>query len=86
MNENRIPVKKLRANGVVLSVWENEGAKGSFHTFTVQRVYKDSEGNWKTSATLRNSDLTVVADLCVKAFSEFCVSSWEPGGDDNIPF
>ena len=86
MSENKMPVKKFRANGVVLSVWENEGSKGPFHTFTMQRVYKDSEGNWKTSTTLRNSDLPVLADLCVKAFSEFCVTCWEPGRDDDIPF
>ena len=72
-----------------MSVWENEGSKGVFHSLTLQRNYKDSEGAWKTTTSFRTSDLPALAELCREVFCEFGVKEWSPGGDqgeDDIPF
>jgi len=87
--EKRMPVKKYRANGLVLNVWENEGNNGAYHSLTLQRNYKDSEGAWKTTTSFRMSDMPTLVELCSEAFREFGVKEWVPGSDqneDDIPF
>ncbi len=85
MSESNKPVRKYRANGVVVSVWENDGAKGNYHTFSLQRVFKDADGNWKTSPNLRASDLPTASELFRQAFLDFGIKSMGQAGDD-IPF
>jgi len=85
MSENNMPIQKYRSNGITVSVWQNEGSKGVFHTFSIQRAYKDSEGNWKRTTVFRASDLPVLAELVREAFSDFAVKSSNPANEE-IPF
>ncbi len=85
MSENKKPVSKYRANGIIVSVWENEGGKGTYHTFGLQRSYKDPDGQWKTSPSLRAGDLVIAAELLRQAFLDFGMKTVNPAGDE-FPF
>ena len=39
---------------ITAAIWRNENAEGrGFYSVTVQRSYKDAEGNWKSSDSLQ---------------------------------
>lgn len=62
------PVQKFRLGGLQLDVWENESEKGQFLTMSFQRSYKDKDGEWQHTQSLRVNDLPVLSLLCQKAF------------------
>ena len=56
------PEKKYKAGPVTATIWKNEatrkdGTKGEFYTIQLDRNYKDKEGNWKSTNSLRVNDL-----------------------------
>jgi len=52
----KAPVNKIKFGGITVDVWENQGEKAPFYTFTLQRSYK--QGNdWKNTNSLRAQDL-----------------------------
>lgn len=67
-----MPEKRFSAGGISATVWSNvgEGKNGavSFRTVSFQRTYKDKEGNWKTSSSLRIHDLPKAQVVLQKAY------------------
>lgn len=67
------PVKKFTASGIVVNVWANtaerDGKKETYHTFDISRGYKDKEGKWQNTGSLRRSDLLVASELLRQAFA-----------------
>lgn len=52
------PVKKFSAGGVQVAVWENEGKNGKqFYSVSIDRRYKDSNDQWKSTNSLKAADL-----------------------------
>jgi len=55
------PEKSFVAGGIVVSIWDNEveveGATRSFKSVSFAKRYKDKEGNWQTSSSLRLNDI-----------------------------
>ena len=55
------PEKSFVAGGIVVSVWENEvevdGNIRAFKSVSFARRYKDKEGNWQSSNSLRISEI-----------------------------
>ena len=46
---NNKPVHKLRYGNVRISAWENQSREGkTFHTFDLERSYRDKDGNWQS--------------------------------------
>jgi hypothetical protein len=61
------PVKKIKAGGIDVAVWENDGKNGKYYTTTLERSYKDGE-EWKKTNSLRTSDLPKAILALQKAY------------------
>ena len=51
------PIAKVRNGGVTASIWENEQKDFTSYSITLQRSYKDNEGDWKNVNNLRTGDV-----------------------------
>ena len=56
------PEKKFRASPVSATIWANEaktkeGETRLYRTVSLERAYKDKEGVWKSTTSLRTNDL-----------------------------
>lgn len=73
METKKGPVKKFRAGAVSATVWSNpgkpfEGMEREYNTISLERCYKDKDGAWKTTSSLRLNDLPKVAVVVNKAY------------------
>jgi len=85
MNNNK-PVKQFRAGGVSAAVWSNpsvgeDGVERQFMTVTLDRRYKDKDGNWQSSDSLRANDIPKAVLVLKKAY-DYVVT---PDESDDIP-
>ena len=59
--ETNKPVQVFRAGAVSASVWEykneKEGKTFTSHGITLQRGYKDKEGAWKNTESMKTADV-----------------------------
>jgi len=72
MNGNA-PVRKFVAGGVTVSVWENEalGKDGIVNTYpsvSLDKRYKDKDGGWKSSKSMKRDDLPKAILALQKAY------------------
>ena len=68
-----VPEKKFSTGGLNATVWQNqgknkEGLDVSYRTVTFQRRYKDKNGEWKSTSTLRINDLPKASLILEKAY------------------
>lgn len=67
------PVKKFSAGAISCSLWENQIAVGGIPTTvlkaTVERRYKDRNGEWKSSNSYSRNEIPLVIHLLQQAFS-----------------
>jgi len=71
--DKNTPEKSFRASPVSATVWANEaqgldGTPRLFRTITLERSYKDKEGSWKKSHSLRVNDLPKAVLVLEKAY------------------
>ncbi len=57
-----LPEKKYSAGAISATIWRNEGKSkdgeaSEYFSVGFDRKYKDKEGNWKTTSSLRVADL-----------------------------
>jgi len=84
------PEKKFRAGAVCATVWKNHGVKdgqiSEYSTVTFERSYKDKEGNWQTTTTLRVNDLPKAAVVLQKAYEELVLREFTDAsfGEESI--
>jgi hypothetical protein len=60
------PRKRIRVGGVTATIWEQESEKGVFFNVTIERRYRDANGNWMSSRSFGTGELLEVvkaADL-----------------------
>ena len=66
------PVKKFNADAVSVSVWENEktinGKEQVLQSISIQRAFKDKDGEWQHSSSFRKNDLPNLVLAVQKAF------------------
>ncbi len=66
------PEKKFKAGAITATVWRNETTKDgetvTYPTITFERTYKDKEGAWQTTNSLRSGDLPKAALVLNKAY------------------
>lgn len=72
MSENK-PEKKFSTGAVSATIWKNKGTSKSgepteFRTINLQRRYKDKDGEWKSTNSLRINDLPKAALVLNKAY------------------
>lgn len=69
---SRMPIKSLRAGALQVAIWENEnvidGTARKFQTASFERRYKDRNGQWQSTNSLRVNDLPKAAMLLSKAY------------------
>lgn len=62
------PAKRFRLGSITVTIWPNTDRHGrSYHTTTISRSFKDANGKWGETASLRPSDLPVVRTLTAQA-------------------
>lgn len=67
------PEKKFRAGAISATVWENtgqrkDGTTASFNTISFERGYKDKNGEWKSTSSLRIADIPKAVVVLNKAY------------------
>jgi hypothetical protein len=64
------PLKKFRAGAICATVWSNHAkeGEGEYMTVSFERGYKDKEGVWKSTSSLRANDLPRAALVLQKAY------------------
>ena len=51
------PEKTIKVGGIQLSIWSNETPKGNFQSITIDKSYKDKDGEWKRTKSFKPNDL-----------------------------
>jgi|GEM_PF-674934 len=78
MNKTNTPIKRIVAGSVSAAIWENtvniNGEGRPILKASVNRRYRDGEGQWKTSSTFSRNELPLAILALQQAF-EFIVSS-----------
>lgn len=67
------PEKKFRASPITATVWTNEGKNKEgdvrlYRTVSLERSYRDKEGAWQSTGSLRVNDLPKAVLVLNKAF------------------
>lgn len=80
--ENSLPLKKFRAGPVSATIWQNngqgkDGMPYNYSTVKLERCYKDKNGEWQNTASMRFNDLPRAALVANKAYEFLCISTGE---------
>ena len=67
---NKPPVARLRIGLINASIWERTTEKGTFHSVSFERRYRDASGNWQTTHSFDTNDLLALAILADQAQSK----------------
>ena len=67
------PVKKFKVGGIQVAIWENRvasqgGQDDVLHSVTIERRYKDEQGNWRNASSFRTGDLPKLIFALTKAY------------------
>jgi hypothetical protein len=72
-DEEMAPVKKFSAGSVSCALWENEatvnGRKMTLLKATLDRRYKDKDGQWKSSGSFGRNEIPLGVYCLIKAFA-----------------
>ncbi len=63
----RRPVHEIRLGRVKAAIFANQSDSGTWHNVVLKRLYRDSDGNWRSSDSFSRDDLLLigkVTDLC----------------------
>lgn len=70
MSTPRQPVDDIRLGGVRAAIWHNESDDGrTYHTASFSRIYRNDEGEWRSTTSFRVSDLLLLAKVADRAHS-----------------
>jgi hypothetical protein len=86
--DKNTPEKKFRASPISATIWTNEvktkeGETRLYRTVSVERTYKDKDGAWKSTTSLRTQDLPKAALVINKAY-EYITIREEGDGIEEI--
>ena len=83
------PLKKYRAGQVSAAVWENEanvnGRQVTLRKVTVERRYKDKDGNWQSSGSFGRNEIPLAVYVLGKCFSAIVEKEGTRSTDDLSP-
>ncbi len=77
-----IPEKKFRAGAISVTVWKNKGQSSSgedveYSTISIDRNYKDKNGEWKSTNSLKLNDLPKASVALQKAYEYLVLKEQE---------
>ncbi len=70
----QLPEKKFSTGAIRATIWKNNGTSKKtgepveFRTVRIDRTYRDKEGNWQTTNSLRVNDLPKASLVLQKAY------------------
>jgi len=81
MEKNK-PAKNFKAGAVRATVWSNpttndDGTEGSYNTVALERSYKDKNGAWQTTNSLRVNDVPKALLVLNKAYEFIALNEVE---------
>ena len=84
MSSNK-PVAEVRVGAVKAAIWPNQSDSGVVrYNVTFSRIYKDGEGNWKSTSSFGRDDLLVVAKVADQAHTKiFEVANGQQADQDS---
>ncbi len=89
-NEGKnIPEKKFTTGGgISATVWQNKGVGSngeqvSFRTVSFRRVYKDKDGKWQNSSSLRINDLPRASLVLQRAYEYLVLKGAHDSASDS---
>ena len=86
MNGQQTPVAKFQAGQVAAALWENQvQIKGKTVTLlkaTVQRRYKDKDGNWQSSGSFSRNEIPLAIYCLQKVFDKIIEKQKEGSNGD----
>ena len=73
MEKTNKPIKKFKAGAISATIWENQaqnkqGEEVTYNSVSFDRTYKDANGEWQKTNSLRTSDLPKAALVLNKAY------------------
>jgi len=84
----QLPEKKFIASPIAATIWANEaekdGKKLTFRTVQLDRVYKDKQGEWQHTNSLRVSDLPKASLVLNKAYEYLAMVDKESIDEETI--
>jgi len=87
MTGQQLPVAKFRAGQISSAVWRNQiQVKGKAVTIleaTVQRRYKDKEGNWQSSGSFSRNEIPLAIHCLQQAFEKIIETQHEDSDKGN---
>ena len=83
----QLPEKKFSTGAICATIWKNNGSSKSgvpveYRTIQLDRRYKDKEGNWQSTASLRLNDLPKASLVLQKAY-EYLVLKGQDSSDSS---
>ena len=86
MEEKQKPSKVFKAGSVSIAVWANEmkdrqGNKFSVYTVAFERNYKDRDGNWKSTNSMRINDIPKLQLVAHEAYEYLVRKGNEENGN-----
>jgi len=81
--EKNLPEVKFRAGAISATVWKNqgqnkEGQPTEYRSVSFERGYKDKDGEWKSTKSLRVSDLPRAMVVLNKAYEYLVLKDNNP--------
>ena len=87
MTGQQLPVAKFRAGQVSSAVWKNQiqvsGKTVTVLKATVQRRYKDKDGNWQSSGSFSRNEIPLAIHCLQKAFEKIIETQSEDNNNGN---
>jgi len=63
------PVDRVRFGAVQAALWRNQDSEGRVrYNFSLERIYKDSNGDWQSTGSFGRDDALVVGKVAERAF------------------
>ena len=83
------PTTKFKAGRVSTALWENEittktGGKATVLKATVQRRYRDKDGNWQSSGSFSRNEIPLAIYCLQKAFDKIIETQIDSDNGDGI--
>ncbi len=69
-NTSKQPAAKITMYPITAAIWRNEKDGKAFYSVTIQRSYKNADGDWKSSDSLNEGDLLLAAKVLDLAHTE----------------
>lgn len=65
------PAARFNLHPISAAIWRNQNAEGAvFYSVTIQRRYRDAQGNWKSSDSFNEGDLLLAGKALDLAHTE----------------